>query len=198
MTGAAVEELQRIGLKLFTMDGTSVLPREFVPIFHRWIQTQAVPDQVLVDVADYSHVPDGPGVMLVAHEGNFSIDLGGGRMGLAYNRKTPAKGLLADRLRSLTHTVLAACKRIEDEPSLAGRIHFRGDELEVFANDRLLAPNTPATLAAFRPALAQLTRTLYADTACKVTPQTDSRERFGVHVKTSAGLNTGDLLARFE
>ena len=30
--------------------------------------------------------------MLVAHEGNFSLDLGGGRMGLAYNRKTPVDG----------------------------------------------------------------------------------------------------------
>ena len=30
----------------FAADGTSVRPREFVPVFHRWIQTQAVEDQL--------------------------------------------------------------------------------------------------------------------------------------------------------
>src|SRR4030095_5221476 len=75
LMGAAIEALQRIGVKLFAADGSSVQPREFVPIFHRWIQTQAVANHLLIDVADYAHVPDGPGVLLVAHEGNFSLDL---------------------------------------------------------------------------------------------------------------------------
>ena len=61
---APIEELQRIGVKLFMVDGVSVRPREFVPVFHRWIQTQAVRDQLLIDVADYEHVPEGPGVLL--------------------------------------------------------------------------------------------------------------------------------------
>lgn len=194
--GGAVEALQRIGLKLFAADGTSVRPREFVPVFHRWIQTRAVADQLLIDVADYSHVPDGPGVLLVAHEGNFSVDLGGGRMGLAYNRKTPANGALADRLRGLARTVLDACQRLEEEASLRGRMRFRGDALELFANDRLHAPNEPETLVAFRPALDALLRALYGESACTVTPEADARERFRVRVQAPAAVSVRELLAR--
>ena len=167
-----------------------------MPIFHRWIQTQAIADQLLIDVADYSHVPDGPGVMLVAHQGNFSLDLGGGRMGLAYNRKIPAEGALADRLRHLARTVFDACQRLENEPGLAGAIRFRGDELRVLANDRLHAPNRPETLAAFQPALQGLVRTLYGESGCTITPEADPSERFSVHVQAREAPSVGDLLAR--
>jgi hypothetical protein len=194
--GRDLGDLQRIGLKLFAADGASVNPRQLVPIFHRWIQTQAIADQLLVDVADYAHVPDGPGVMLVAHEGNFSLDLGGGRMGLAYNRKTPMAGGLEERLRLLVRTVLDACLQLEVEPALEGRLRFRGDELQLFANDRLRAPNEPQTLAAFQPALAGLLRMLYGAPACTVTPEPDRRERFGVHIQAPAPVSPRELLGR--
>jgi len=194
--GGDLGELQRIGLKLFAEDGASVQPRQLVPIFHRWIQTQAIADHLLIDVADYSHVPDGPGVMLVAHEGNFSLDLGGGRMGLKYNRKIPAAGALGDRLRHVARTVFDACRRLQEEPGLAGKIRFRGDELQLFANDRLHAPNRPQTLAAFQPALQGLVRTLYGESSCTVTPQADPGERFSVRVRAHQAVSLGDLLAR--
>ena len=37
-------------------------------------RTHAVPDHLLIDVADYAHVPNGPGTVLVAHEANIHID----------------------------------------------------------------------------------------------------------------------------
>jgi hypothetical protein len=194
--GGDLGELQRIGLKLFAEDGASVQPRQLVPIFHRWIQTQAIADHLLIDVADYSHVPDGPGVMLVAHEGNFSLDLGGGRMGLKYNRKIPAAGALGDRLRHVARTVFDACRRLQEEPGLAGKIRFRGDELQLFANDRLHAPNRPQQLAAFQPALQGMVRTLYGESRCTVTPEADPKERFSVHVRAREAVSLGDLLAR--
>lgn len=194
--GDALEELQRIGLKLFAADGVAVRPREFVPVFHRWIQTRALGNHLLIDVADYEHVPEGPGVVLVAHEGNYSIDLAEGRLGLAYNRKTPAPGTLAERLRAVARAVLTACRLLEDEPALAGRIRFRGDELHLFANDRLHAPNTPATSAAFQPALTEFLHSVYGDAGYRVTPDHDARERFGVRVRAAGALSVAELLAR--
>ncbi len=55
-----VTDLQRIGLKFFfegtgeaTRKGAAPLrPRDFIPVFHGWIQTHAV-DGLLIDVADY-------------------------------------------------------------------------------------------------------------------------------------------------
>ena len=50
-----VANLQRIVLKIF-LDEESVLePSDVIPVFHPWIQTQAV-DGLLIDVADYTHM----------------------------------------------------------------------------------------------------------------------------------------------
>ena len=194
--GAAIEAVQRIGLKLFAADGTTVQMREFVPIFHRWIQTQAVANHLLIDVADYAHVPDGPGVMLVAHEGNFSLDLGGGRLGLAFNRKLPVGGGIVERWRSITRTALEACQRLEDEPVLKGRLRFRGDEIELFANDRLQAPNDAATRGALESPIAELVRSLYGEMPCTTRSEPDARERFSVRLQAAQPLSARELLAR--
>jgi hypothetical protein len=191
-----LEELQRIGLKLFVDDGVAVRPREFVPVFHRWIQTSAVSGQLLIDVADYGHVVDGPGAVLVAHQGIFSVDVGDGRMGLAYVRRASSPGPLAERLLAITRTLLGACQLLEDESTLDGHVRFRGDELQVFANDRLCAPNTAESLSAFEPAVRHLVRTLYGDTTCTVTPLPDRRERLGVRVKAPQAVNVRTLLER--
>src|SRR5437762_11773460 len=92
----------------------------FVPIFHSWIQTQAVPDHLLVDVADYAHVHHGPGAVLIAHEANFSTDNTDGRLGLMYVRKQPAAGSFAERVRQALVAALEGCKRLEDDPNVAG------------------------------------------------------------------------------
>ena len=70
-----LEKLQRVALKVFFTPQTASTfkTREVIPVFHRWIQTQAV-DGLLIDVADYTHLPTGPAVILIAHEGQYSID----------------------------------------------------------------------------------------------------------------------------
>ena len=58
----------------------------------------------LIDVADYSHVPDGPGVMLVAHEGFFSLDQENHQPGLAGHRHHhPASPNTGFGLRQMKH-----------------------------------------------------------------------------------------------
>src|SRR5436190_11007768 len=122
----------------------------FVPIFHSWIQTQAVPDHLLIDVADYAHVHHGPGTVLIAHEANFSTDQSDGRLGLMYARKQPVTGTFADGLRQAFIATLEGCKRLEDDPKLAGKIKFRTDEVVIRINDRLLAPNSRETFESVR------------------------------------------------
>src|SRR6185295_13767560 len=87
-----VMDLQRIGIKMFAEDSAAVVVRDFIPVFHSWIQKQAVDNHMLIDVHNYSHIHNGPGILLVAQEGNFSIDLGDGRMGLLYYRKNVGSG----------------------------------------------------------------------------------------------------------
>ena len=118
---------------------------DFIPVFHGWIQRQALAGHLLVDVHDYSHVPHGPGILLVAHEANLNI--GEAERSFVYVRKQPAP--LADTV----HTAHAVAKLLADEQG----VQFDTAQFEVFANDRLVAPNTAAGAARWQPIIAQAT-----------------------------------------
>src|SRR5258708_1266009 len=80
-----------INSKIFTTPETSFDHTEAVKVFHRWIKETVCPE-LLIDVAEYSHVPAGPGVLLIAHEANYSFDNRENRIGLLYNRKAAVDG----------------------------------------------------------------------------------------------------------
>ena len=147
-------ELYKIGVKIFIANPQVVDIHDFIPVFHRWIQEQKIDGHQLIDVHDYSHVANGPGILLVAHEGNFSMDQEGGRLGLFYYRKRELSGGLEANLKTVLNTALQACKLLESDPKLKG-IKFRTDEVLVIANDRLLAPNDAASRAKFEPVIAK-------------------------------------------
>ena len=147
-------DLYRIGIKLFAENSAAVRIKDFVPIFHSWIQKQSIEGHQLIDVHDYSHVHNGPGILLVAHEGNFSTDMAEGKLGLAYFRKLPANMTTEDALRASLKTARQAIALLEAEPALAGKLRFRQHELLIISNDRLLAPNDAGSFDALRTPLA--------------------------------------------
>lgn len=164
-------DLYKIGVKIFVANPQVVDIHDFISVFHGWIQGQKIEGHQLIDVHDYSHVENGPGILLVAHEGNFSMDQEGGRLGLFYYRKQRLHAGLEANLKSVLQTALQACKLLESEPAL-NAIKFKTDEVLVVTNDRLLAPNDAATRAKLEPVIAR------ALGKAKVAPQAaDPRER---------------------
>ena len=137
-------EIQHVNVKLFVSNADGVDLEAVIPVFHSWIQDQS-DGELLLDVADYRHVQSGPGVVLIGHEGSYSLDNTDGRLGVRYNRKTVLEGTNQDRLVQATQAALASCQRLEAEPRLEGEIQFNGREIEVLLNDRLLTPNGPET-----------------------------------------------------
>jgi hypothetical protein len=132
---------QRLAIKFFT---TEPIARErlhpFIGVFHRFIQQAAVPG-LLIDVADYAHVPDGPGVILIGHEVDYAIDLAGGRTGLLTTRKRAGDAAqLAELFRDALGKALAAARAIEADDSIS--VRFVPDAIEIAVPDRLAAPNT--------------------------------------------------------
>lgn len=167
--------LYKLGIKIFVANPAVVDIRNFVPIFQRWIQQQNVPGHLLIDVHGYSHVHEGPGILLVAHEGNFSMDQGDGQLGLVYYRKQP----VPDSLKTVVETAQTACRLLEAEPTLRG-IKFKSDEFLIFSNDRLLAPNTPSA----RSECETLIKEALGDMAVSLAPQAaDTRERLAFSVR---------------
>ena len=187
-------EFQHVNVKLFVKNAEQVNLEALVPVFHGWIQNQGS-GELLLDVADYRHVPSGPGVVLIGHQGNYSLDNSGGRLGVRYNRKAPLEETNYDRLVQAAQAALAACQRLETEPSLAGTVQFNGREIEVFINDRLLAPNTPQTRAAADLEFRTFFSTLFGAVGYTISHPQDPRGLFSVHVRTSQAFDTTELLA---
>jgi hypothetical protein len=186
-------ELQHVNVKLFVKNEGEVDLEALIPVFHGWIQNQAS-GELLLDVADYRHVPAGPGVVLIGHEGNYSLDNTGGRLGVRYNRKAPLEGTNQDRLVQAAQAALAACQRLETEQRLNGTVQFSGREIEVFINDRLLAPNTPQTREAADPEFRAFFSALFADAEYAASCSQDPRRLLSIHVKTSQSFGTAALM----
>jgi hypothetical protein len=137
-------DVQHFNVKVFATPDSSVNWPDLIPVFHRWIQERSVPES-LIDVADYAHVPAGPGVVLVAHEAIYSLDNRANKLGLLYNRRTVLEGSSEDKLRQACRAAASAASLLEREPELRGKLRFDASKLEVFVNDRMLAPNTEQT-----------------------------------------------------
>ena len=143
-------ELQHINVKLLLKDSEDLNLDSVIPIFHSWIQDQIF-DELLLDVADYRHVKDGPGLMLIGHEADYSLDNTDGLLGVRYNRKAPLPGTNLDRLIQATRSALLACKRLETDKRLNEKVYFNGQDVQLIINDRLLAPNNETTRQAVAP-----------------------------------------------
>jgi len=173
-------EPEHINLKIFAREPAPRNLAGAIPVFHRWIQDSAL-NELLIDVADYRHVPAGPGVILVGFEANYSLDLTESRLGLLYNRKKPLPGSLADKLRQAWESAWAACRRLEQEPEFRGEMRFDANSCEVIFNDRLLAPNTPETFEALRPELEEFFAGLWGARTFTLARVGEPRERLRVH-----------------
>jgi hypothetical protein len=188
----------KLSVKLF-IDGAAGLPGDaFVKIFQAWIRDQSLPGHLLIDVADYAHVPGGPGTVLVAHEANVHLDHDENRPGVLYVRKQPVAGAagLRDRLATAFRAALQAGSKLETDPALDG-IRVRTDEAVFRVHDRLLAPNTEATFAAVNPDLQAFLAELYqGDVALE--HRHDAERLFEVRIRSTAQATVAELLSRLE
>ncbi len=189
-------EPQKLQIKLYTDRATGISPESFVLVFHNWIKKKLLPE-LMIDVANYAHVPKGPGVALIGHGNDYFIDEGEGRLGLLYSRKrgAPEPGQrVADAFRRTLH----AASLIENDASLAAggaKVRFRTDEVQLRINDRLGAPNDDATFAALKPELDGFCGDLFG-APCDITRAGNAKSLFTVNIATGAKTDVATLLGR--
>lgn len=163
---------QRISVKLFVDNPETVHLPAVIPVFHRWIQQGAV-EGLLIDVADYRHVPDGPGVLLIGHEGDYAIDTRDGRPGVQYTRKRgwpddraeEPGHRLRQRLRVTLRLARQAGDALQAERLAAGRLAVRRDAVELRLLDQLRTPNSAGIFAAVCPDVEAVLAEFYAGMA---------------------------------
>ena len=183
----------KLCIKWFAIAGSDFAPEQLVPIFHQWIQQKLVSDHVLIDVADYSHVRNGPGIVLVSHEANFAFDRAEGRPGLLYTRLRGLSGTFLENLRAVTRASVTAAARLEEQTG--GRLRFQTDQLLFGINDRLHAPPGDATFQAVQNDLKKFLSPLLGGTVT-LEPRSDERRCFEVLVRSSAAPSIADLSLR--
>ena len=190
-------EMQHVNVKLMLENSDEVDLEPLIPIFHSWIQEQ-VPGELLLDVADYRHVHAGPGVILIGHQGDYSVDNGQSRLGVRYNRKAELDGDNESRLAQAAVAALRACQRLQGDARLAGRLRFNGREMQLFVNDRLLAPNRESTREAAEPELREFLGRLFRGGDYSLSFGDDPRKLFAASVETAQQFAVSDLLANLD
>jgi hypothetical protein len=188
-------ELQHINVKLLLRNQESVDLDPLIPVFHSWIQGQ-IWEELLLDVADYRHVQGGPGVLLIGHEADYSLDNTDNRLGVRYNRKAVLDGGNQDRLVQATRAALKASQRLEEHSTLNEKLklHFNGREIEIFVNDRALAPNREDTRLAAKADLQAFADHLFGGGEYSLSFDGDPRRLLKVSLKASRAFAVEELL----
>ena len=168
-------ELQHFNVKIFVDGEVPVSGEDFINVFHRWTAEQSMPE-MMIDVADYRHVPNGPGVVMVGHEADYYMDHTDGRPGLRYSCKVAQDGSNSDRFRHALESAKTTCGRLETEfPNLK----FSRDQIQITINDRAFAPNTPETQTQLKSDLPTVITDVLSDSSADIQYEQDERRLAG-------------------
>ena len=183
--------LQHVNVKIFVDGELGVDLNRFIELFHEWIVRKST-DEMLLDVVDYRHVPNGPSVMLIGSEADYAIDHTNGQYGLVYNRKSPLDGTNSDRFLHSLRSAAKACLLLESELK---DLRFNRQRFELFINDRALAPNTAETRSAFESDLSAFMKNVVGRSDFSFDSSEDPRLRVGALVQLTDALALDRLSA---
>lgn len=112
---------------------------QYVALFHDWIRKAAL-GGLLIDVASYAHVPDGPGVLLIGHELDYGVRIALGCVELTCRHKRDPAGE-GKPLKRCLRQLLQAAQLLESASGLSEAPSFRVSEFVFRSNDALRCPN---------------------------------------------------------
>ncbi|MEL6319348.1 MAG: hypothetical protein AAFQ57_01685 [Cyanobacteria bacterium J06626_14] len=185
----------RFAVKFFTRSEPDIDDAAFIDIFHEWIRLKRL-NHVMLDVADYRHVPEGPGIMLVTHEVNYAMDRNNGQFGLYAQRKLGDESTLQERVLELVKSTAQFGTLLEAESSLEGKLKLEGGMFHYIANDRLNLPNTEDAFNGIKGDLEAIAAEVYPGKAVSITRlENDPRARLTAVIKVEDSVDIGSLVA---
>jgi len=182
---------ERLQLKMFLEPSEHFELEAMIPVFHRFIREQVLPE-LMIDVVDYSHVPDGPGVVLIGHFADYYLGALDGALGLVYSRKRGGpgpEGRLEDALRRLVN----AARLLEQENGL--KVRFRSNALSLRLTDRLHAPNDDATFADTKAEVEALFGRVYGGNVT-IERLPNAKEPLGLRIQAGSSPSLEALLEK--
>lgn len=187
---------KRISVKLFARNPEVADISDFTAVLQRWIQQHTL-DGLLIDVVDYKHMHDGPGIILIGDEGDTAYDLRDGKPGVMYTLKRHEETALSGVLQNAFRIVLSAAIALETDAALNG-LRFDYSTVKVEFLDRLNYPNRPETWTALEAAgeLHSFVAARYDEAAKIELAHDDPREVFALLLRTENALTGQTLLER--
>jgi hypothetical protein len=193
-------DLQRIQVKIHSNAPATLDLNPFIEIFGRWRGDKNHPAG-WVDLADYAHVPRGPGIVLVGFNANFAFDMTadsngtGEAPGTLYFAKKGLSGSDAERVNAAMKSCLDLSKRLIAEREFPKGVQLRTDALEIRFPDRLVTPNTAAVQQVLRPAVEQALNKLFGAGAYQISAHGGANVAPGYSVRAKQA-DAIDALAR--
>jgi hypothetical protein len=184
---------EKLQIKFFAKPDAAFDLETIVPVFHRFIREHAF-DELMIDVADYKHVKNGPGVVLVGDANDYYLDGTEGRAGLQFSRKRHGSGP-EGRLREGLARALKACSLLEAAPELSGKLGFATDEILIRLPDRLNAPNDEATFNEVSQEVSALLDKLYGAGSFTIERGAPAPEPLSLRVKAKSAPALATLLS---
>jgi hypothetical protein len=185
-------DLQKLNVKIFVEQPNLIPLTEFIAVFHGWIQTT---EGEYHDVADYSHMHAGPGIVLIASDANVSIEETKSRRGLLFCQKAPLPGSNREKIRHVVRSALEKCRKLEEEPALRGKLRFVPSEVMISVNDRLIGSNSDEPFNQIKDEVAAVARELFGGAEFALERDTEPRQRLNVSFKTNAAVDLRKALA---
>jgi hypothetical protein len=183
---------ERLQLKIYLEPSEHFELEALIPVFHRFIRDRVI-KELMIDVVDYSHVPDGPGVVLIGHAADYYIGALDGRVGLVYSRKRAAPAPDA-RLEDALRRVVNVARLLEQESTL--KLRFRTNELSLRLTDRLRAPNDAESFASAKAEVELVFSHVYGGATVSVEHLAEPKGPLGLGIKTSASPSLEALLEK--
>lgn len=184
-----IMNLQHLNVKILVEGELKIDFERVIEVFHAWVAEQQMPE-MLIDVADYRHVPDGPGVVLVGLECDYAMDHSGDGFGLLFNRKGPLEGNNQDRIEHSLKRCAQACSMLESEFE---SLKFSRKQLILTVNDRALAPNTDESREQCRSIFVASLQKVLGEGDIQLEFDEEPRNRLGAKVTLENPIDLGKL-----
>ena len=183
-------QVQQVAVKLLARGPVEQEP--LIAVFHRWIRQALIPDHLLIDVADYRHVPEGPGVMLIAHQAHLALDEGCPGVGLSYGRRRDAFGEAESKVRDALSWAAFCATLLEREGGYSGILS--PNDVVISIRSRAVTTDAVAASKELKEVVNALAGPLWAGEVT-VTPGQDPRRLTQVRVRASSGFGSVSELA---
>ncbi len=185
-------DLQRIDVKMLAEAPADLSLDPFLAIFSRWRKQQDESDWI--DVADYAHMPNGAGIMLIGKQGSFSVNQDSPGIGLLYSGRKDFNGSLDQRVIEAFRRCLRLTKPLLAESDYPKQLKPLPGSWEIFINDRLHFPNTEETDGHLHGPIKAALDALFGANQYSMEREKDPQRRYAFSIRAQQG----DLERLFE